>query len=79
MNKMKKLVLGVAAAGALLSFFSIPAVATRLGTMVVTVLTATSTTSVSIPVWFNIASGQDFYCRTGNVVGTGRAVVIREK
>lgn len=41
---------------------------------------ATSTTAPTIPpVWVNIRAGQNYYCRTGSVVGTGRAVVIRER
>lgn len=50
MSKMKKLVLGVAAAGVLLAALSIPAVATRLGTLVATVLTATTATITTLTV-----------------------------
>lgn len=39
---------------------------------------ATSTTAPATPTWFTVAAGQSFYCLTGSVVGTGRAIVIRE-
>ena len=39
---------------------------------------ATSTTAPATPMWFTISAGQSFYLLTGSVVGTGRAVILRE-
>lgn len=48
MNKSKKLVLGIAAAGALLSYVALPAAATALRTLVLNVLTATTATITTL-------------------------------
>lgn len=39
---------------------------------------ATSTTAPATPTWFSLSAGQSLYLLTGSVVGTGRAVILRE-